>query len=1404
MVLKKPSEYFKKDIPSVDNSIQEAVKLPELNTFSDAFQSFKNNLSKIEVLSDFSETLDNYRVNVERVNHLSLNVEDIKNEIQSLLKKEDLDRAMMAQLFIVEQSIQDVQKKVKGINENNLTEIRLDVAGLTENISEFLEIEVPKYKKIIVDSELRTNARYEKLEENVNKTFEGIGEFVDNKYQQLTESLEGINEKSLSAIIEDFKLLESNIEKLKEEDIPKYKGFIVETEKKVDTKLEKVDERFDEKISQIEASLDKFDEATEKKIQDIQTSLNEFINIESPKYSKLLIENKLKTEEEVKILQENISEKVSQFVQDIDALKNSALKESQDINTFVTEKIDQFKQTLSETQKDVKKTLSTYTSISRTFEDKITSDNERIDICENTLNQVSQKIEDCLSQILVFKEDVGIQKEIENEWKETLKKEISNTLNDYHNVFGEEIGSVHESLNKKVSDLQLEIVRNETHIKVQNKNLNQIQEEVKDTLSKINLEEIEKQNYKLGEKIKYLEEIFKKFSEKDILTENIIVEPPSTDNKDPLTPLDQKFVTVEQLQEHYRLFINRIQQQLATIGGGGETQLKYLDDIVGIATNASAYDGKYLKYNHQSKTFEFSTVTIENLDITNDAWVDGSDGPYTLGKVGIGTTAIESGTYPGNNLVVYGNARITGTLSIGTSTITLNPNEDKIQIGDNITFDAANSVITVGDAITLDAANNLVSIGDAITFDSLTGSIDVQGSTIASASGDASYTGIMSASAFVGDGSGLTGIVSAYSSQISDYALDAAYAAISGISSYANEAGYAAISGISSYANEAGYAAISGISSYTNEAGYAAISGIASAISGDSVSVVSLEVSGVSTLGNIEISSGIITSISGIITYYGDGSKLSGVVSESGITISSSGSIVGTSITTLNFEGNSVTVSSSSGISTVTINSTGGGGGGSQGAQGLQGVQGLQGSSGSPGDVGSQGSQGSQGLQGTIGSQGLQGVQGLQGLQGSPGDVGSQGSQGLQGTIGSQGLQGVQGLQGSSGSPGDVGSQGSQGLQGTIGSQGLQGVQGLQGLQGVQGLSNQGIQGVQGPSGGGGGGSVTIKDEGSILGTAVTSINFVGSGVVATGDNAEVTVTISGGGNSTTRTTSRIIATENQTLFTVDYTVGYVDVYLNGSKLDSSEYTATNGTTITLTEGASVNDCLEFVAYSSISLSGTTVIDDNSTNTTRYIALTDAISGGISSIRVASTELTFNPGTNTFTTGNLNSSNLNVTGVSTLGTVSNLNVSGICTISTLIPTQTRIQSVAEKIVRIDGNTASINFTTSGSNIGLCTNPTGNITLNVTGIPTDSSFDNHSILFSVVVMQTGTARTCTAVTLNGVSRPIKWFGGSLGSAISGVTTTIGYDLYNFTGINTVGSASTTTNYEVLGVVNGGFR
>ena len=54
-----------------------------------------------------------------------------------------------------------------------------------------------------------------------------------------------------------------------------------------------------------------------------------------------------------------------------------------------------------------------------------------------------------------------------------------------------------------------------------------------------------------------------------------------------------------------------------------------------------------------------------------------------------------------------------------------------------------------------------------------------------------------------------------------------------------------------------------------------------------------------------------------------------------------------------------------------------------------------------------------------------------------------------------------------------------------------------------------------------------------------------------------------------------------------------------------------------------------------------------------------------------------------------------------------------------------LDAISEQLVRVDGNTATITYSSGGANIGYCTNPTGDITLSVTGIPT-SSFDNQAI------------------------------------------------------------------------------
>ena len=71
-------------------------------------------------------------------------------------------------------------------------------------------------------------------------------------------------------------------------------------------------------------------------------------------------------------------------------------------------------------------------------------------------------------------------------------------------------------------------------------------------------------------------------------------------------------------------------------------------------------------------------------------------------------------------------------------------------------------------------------------------------------------------------------------------------------------------------------------------------------------------------------------------------------------------------------------------------------------------------------------------------------------------------------------------------------------------------------------------------------------------------------------------------GVASQRLVNEFTATSGQTTFTVtnSYTVGYVDVYLNGVKLvNGDDYTNTNGTTIVLTIGATTGDSVSIIAY---------------------------------------------------------------------------------------------------------------------------------------------------------------------------------------------------------------------------------
>lgn len=230
-------------------------------------------------------------------------------------------------------------------------------------------------------------------------------------------------------------------------------------------------------------------------------------------------------------------------------------------------------------------------------------------------------------------------------------------------------------------------------------------------------------------------------------------------------------------------------------------------------------------------------------------------------------------------------------------------------------------------------------------------------------------------------------------------------------------------------------------------------------------------------------------------------------------------------------------------------------------------VVGPRGGQGVPGEKGEQGDIGPQGEQGVIGEQGPVGAIGA---KGDRGEVGEKGDQGERGFLGPVGPQGEQGLIGEQGEPGPIGPQGLQGPKGDKGDKGDPGAQGPIGPQGTPGrdgievdtesirksiednyetfrdqirqqVTRLATTGVGGSSGGGevrleflddvdratakvngkflkydsasnkfvGGDAaagLTVKEEGSNVGTNITTLNFVGSTVTASGNSTFITV----------------------------------------------------------------------------------------------------------------------------------------------------------------------------------------------------------------------------------------------------------------------------------------------------------
>ena len=241
-------------------------------------------------------------------------------------------------------------------------------------------------------------------------------------------------------------------------------------------------------------------------------------------------------------------------------------------------------------------------------------------------------------------------------------------------------------------------------------------------------------------------------------------DPPNTKNSDPLTPLDQKFVTLDQLQKHYRQFVERVQYQLGSIGGGGAGFIKDLDDV----DISGLEDGYVLKWNSASNKWKPEEAGGVGAGGT---WASNSIGINTTRNVGIGTTTAKSGvalfvagdieatnvnvagtiTYEDvknvdslglstfrsgievntgaatTALLVQGDARITGILTVGTASVTIDGDNNKVSVG---VVTITNSEVILGDNVTINSSATGINSAPNVLYVAKDGSDSNNGTSI--------------------------------------------------------------------------------------------------------------------------------------------------------------------------------------------------------------------------------------------------------------------------------------------------------------------------------------------------------------------------------------------------------------------------------------------------------------------------------------------------------------------------------------------------------------------------------------------------------------------------------------------------------------------------------------------------
>ena len=463
---------------------------------------------------------------------------------------------------------------------------------------------------------------------------------------------------------------------------------------------------------------------------------------------------------------------------------------------------DDFVLIREEIQKVREEVVPDFTWIGKTFKDyelNITSIGDRVDSFNTKINSdinalsESFDIKDFESRVKINEVKDNLEK-VKNDISKELK-ECSGRIWDHHNQFKDDDRKLKKNILSKLNEtrqnIENKINESSNQYYESNKELKSYFEGLKEEIANLpevkyyddNIHSIEKNVSSLSSKMVGFESEYRtttsSLSELSKLVETI------KSNQKKLTEQQQTFdetdyATIGDLEKNYKVFVNRVQQQLSSIGGGGAVELQYLDDIVGIATNIDAYDGMYLQVDTSLSSasghkFIFTEVSTAGAAGT---WATDNVGVFTSKYVGINTTAakeeyplyvaptglanttvvayfdgdisvggtifkeniknvdsvgivtagqgfrataggihiqagvstFEAGAGVGTvhvgvgttALIVDGDARVTGILTIGTASITIDGTNNQITVGDeDVTI--TNSAVTIGAGVTISA-----------------------------------------------------------------------------------------------------------------------------------------------------------------------------------------------------------------------------------------------------------------------------------------------------------------------------------------------------------------------------------------------------------------------------------------------------------------------------------------------------------------------------------------------------------------------------------------------------------------------------------------------------------------------------------------------------------------------------